>query len=96
MPKLAWAPPIFLIVGGTTLIAWAAFHYVLDRPSDLLVCQGEREDECWHHTHFIDCDGSMELVAKKVCRQYDILPVAEFETKAGKCGNRTTRVLCKQ
>jgi hypothetical protein len=45
---------------------------------------------------FVSCASSLEAVAAKKCRRYDIMLVPEFEPKGGKCDYRTTRVICKR
>lgn len=82
----------FVLVG---LVTWIALIY-LNRPADLLICQGENEEGCSYHTDFVSCAGSLQAVAEKICRRYEILPAAEFESKGGKCDYRTTRVICKR
>ncbi|TFV40568.1 hypothetical protein E4K66_06830 [Bradyrhizobium frederickii] len=96
MTRLARVVTISVLLGIVAMFIWTALHYVVGRRSDLLVCQGEHEEECKHHTDFVDCNGDITAIAKKSCRHFVTMAAPEYEAKGGKCGYRTTRVICKR
>lgn len=93
--KSIWAALGAFFVGLFGLMIWIGLTY-LYRPTDLLVCQGEKEDDCPYHTHFVSCADGLEAVAAKNCRRYEIMLAPEFQSMGGKCDYRTTRVICKR
>ena len=71
--------------------------YLFRGNGDLLVCRGELEELCEHHTEFVDCTGSVAELAKRICRRsYNLLPASENEHTGGRCGYNIVRVFCQR
>ena len=89
---------ITAIVGALLVgLYLGASVYLFRGNGDLLVCRGELEELCEHHTEFVDCTGSVAELAKRICRRsYNLLPASENEHTGGRCGYNIVRVFCQR